>query len=149
MQARGIVEVSSRLWQLLELSTELESLMNVALWMVQGLLAVLLLMAGVAKLTQPREKMLARAAWVEDFTDGPLKTIGGLEVLAAIGLILPGVTGIAPVLVPIAASGIILLLIGAVVVHTRRSEISNIAANLVIIAMAAFVAWERLGDYAL
>ena len=123
--------------------------MNVALWIVQGLLAVLLLMAGVGKLTQPREKILARMAWVEDFTDGPLKTIGALEVLAALGLILPGVTGIAPVLVPLAATGTILIQIGAVVVHTRRSEIPNIAANLVLIAMAAFVAWGRLGDYTL
>ena len=123
--------------------------MSVVLWVVQGLLAGLMLMVGIAKLTQPREKMLERMAFVEDFTDGPIRTIGALEVLAAIGLILPGITGIAPILVPLAAVGIALIQVGAVVVHVRRSETQQLGMNLALVAMAAFIAWGRFGDYPL
>ena len=123
--------------------------MNVALWIVQGFLAVVMLMAGFAKLTKPKEELQERMAYVEDFTSGPLKTIGGLEVLAATGLILPGITGIAPILVPLAAIGIAMIQAGAVFVHARRSETQQLIGNVVFIAMAAFVAWGRLGDYPL
>ncbi len=123
--------------------------MDIALWIVQGLLAAFMLMAGVAKLTKPREELLDRMAFVEDFTDGPIKTIGALEALAAIGLILPGVTGIAPVLVPFAAIGIALIQTGAVIVHTRRSEAQQLVMNFVFIAAAVFIAWGRLTDYPL
>ena len=123
--------------------------MDIALWIVQGLLAAFMLMAGVAKLTKPREELLDRMAFVEDFTDGPIKTIGALEAFAAIGLILPGVTGIAPVLVPFAAIGIALIQAGAVVVHVRRSETQQLVMNVVFIAVAVFIAWGRLADYPL
>jgi hypothetical protein len=88
-------------------------------------------------------------AFIEDFTDGPIKAIGALEVLAAVGLILPGITGIAPGLVPLAATGIALVQTGAVIVHARRSETKPLIMNLVIIAMAVFIAWGRIGDYPL
>lgn len=123
--------------------------MNIALWVVQGILALVFLMAGVMKMTQPKDKIGEKMAWVDDFSQSQLKTIGALEILAAIGLIIPGITGIAPVLVPLAALGIALTMIGAIVVHARRSETSDIAKNVVFIAMAAFVAWGRFGDYPL
>lgn len=123
--------------------------MNVALWVAQGVLAAAFLLAGAMKLTRPREKLLENMAWVEDFTEGPLKTIGALEILAGVGLIVPGLTGIAPVLVPLAAVGIILIQAGAAVVHARRSETKQIVENLVFIAVAAFIAWGRFGDYPL
>jgi hypothetical protein len=88
-------------------------------------------------------------AFMEDFTDGPIKAIGALEVLAAVGLILPGITGIAPVLVPLAGIGIALIQTGAVIVHSRRSETKRLIMNLVFIAMAVFIAWGRMGDYPL
>jgi hypothetical protein len=62
-----------------------------------------MLMAGFMKLANPREELINKMTFMEDFTDGPIKAIGALEVLAAVGLILPGITGIAPVLVPLAA----------------------------------------------
>jgi hypothetical protein len=88
-------------------------------------------------------------SFMEDFTDGPIKAVGVLEVLAAVGLILPGITGIAPGLVPLAAIGIALIQTGAVIVHSRRSEAKQLIMNLVIIAMAVFIAWGRMGDYPL
>ncbi|MGH3802780.1 MAG: DoxX family protein [Pseudonocardiaceae bacterium] len=123
--------------------------MNVTLWIAQGLLAAVALGGGLAKLAQPRAKLLARMAFVEDFSDGAIKTIGALEVLAAIGLILPGITKIAPVLVPLAAVGLILLHIGAIITHVRRKEAQIIPVNIILIALAAFVAWGRFGPYAL
>ena len=121
--------------------------MDIALWVVQALLAAFMLFAGVLKIAKPREELLERMTFMEDFSDGPIKIIGVLEVLAAIGLILPGITGIAPILVPLAAIGVVLIQAGAVIVHLRRSE--PIVMNVVFIAMAAFVAWGRFGDYPL
>lgn len=122
--------------------------MSVALWVAQGILAAAMLMAGMMKLAKPREELMDRMAFMEDFTDGPIKVIGALEVLGALGLILPAVTGIAPVLVPLAAVGIALIQSGAVVVHLRRSEYQW-AMNLVFIGIALFIAWGRFGDHAL
>jgi hypothetical protein len=78
--------------------------MNVALWIITGLLAVAFLASGAMKLAQPKEKLAAFGmGWVEDFSAGTVKAIGTLEVLAAVGLILPAALDIAPVLVPLAA----------------------------------------------
>jgi len=121
--------------------------MNIALWIVAGLLAVAFVGAGVTKLTQPKKKLAERMAWVEDFSPGTVKLIGGLEVLAGIGLILPALTGIAPVLVPLAATGLAVIMALAVITHVRRHEPQVIVFNLVLLALAVFVAWGRFGPY--
>ena len=64
--------------------------MDTGLWVVQGILAVMFLMVGMAMLTKPKEELADRMDWVEDFSEGAIKFIGGIEILAAIGLILPG-----------------------------------------------------------
>ncbi len=123
--------------------------MNVVLWIVAGLLAVAFLAAGLMKLAQPKKKLAESGmGWTEDFSDGAVKGIGALEVLGAVGLILPAALGIVPVLVPIAATGLALLMLGAAVTHARRKESPNIVANIVLLALAAFVAWGRFGPYA-
>jgi hypothetical protein len=86
--------------------------------------------------------------WAEDFSPTMVKVIGALEILAAIGLILPALLDIAPVLVPLAALGLVLMMIGAAVVHARRKEYSAMAPSLVLLALAAFVAWGRFGPHA-
>lgn len=121
--------------------------MNIALWVVAIVLALVFLAAGLSKLVQSKEKLAPRMAWVEDFETGPIKTIGALEVLGAIGLVVPGVTGIAPILVPLAATGLALLMIGAIVVHARRGEKQAIPVNVVLLLLAVFVAWGRFGPY--
>ena len=73
--------------------------------------------------------------------------IGLLEVLGAIGIVLPGVVGVATVLVPIAAVGLVLLQVGAAVVNVRYEEANRLPINVVLIALAAFVAWGRFGSY--
>jgi DoxX-like family len=121
--------------------------LNLALWIAAGLLAAVLLVSS-AKLFVPKEKMAGMGAatrWVEDFSPGALKAIGALEVLAAVGLILPAVLDIAPVLVPLAATGVVLLFVGAVIMRLRRGEKVTIVPDLVYLALAGFVAWGRFG----
>ena len=115
--------------------------MNVVLWIVQVLLAILFLMAGIMKVTQPREKLAEKMAFVEDFSDRTVRTIGILEIMAAVGLVLPVLTGILPMLTPLAAMGLVLTMIGAVVTHVRRAEYKQVVVNLILMAMAAFVAY--------
>ena len=123
--------------------------MNIVLWIVAGVLAAVFLGSGLSKLVQPRKKIVdSGMGWAEDFSDGAVKGIGALEVLGAAGLILPAALDIVPVLVPIAATGLALLMLGAAVTHARRKESTNIVVNIVLLALAAFVAWGRFGPYA-
>lgn len=123
--------------------------MNIVLWVVAGMLALAFFASGIMKLVQPKEKLAAAGMdWSEDFSAGTIKAIGALEVLAAIGLILPAVLRIAPVLVPLAAVGLVLIMIGAAITHGRRGESQMIVVNVVLLALAAFVAWGRFGPEA-
>jgi uncharacterized membrane protein YphA (DoxX/SURF4 family) len=120
--------------------------MNLTLSIIAGLLAAVFLAAGVMKLTQPKEKLAASGmGWTEDFSPAAVKAIGTLEVLAAIGLILPALLDIVPVLVPLAAVGLLLLMIGAIIIHARRKESKMIVVNLVLLALAAVVVVGRFG----
>ena len=120
--------------------------MNVVLWIIASLLAVAFLFAGLMKSLQPKAKLVeAGMPWVESFSPGMVKVIGGLEVAAAVGLILPAVLDIAPILVPLAATGLVLMMIGAAITHYRRDEAKAIPINLVLLVLAAIVAWGRFG----
>ena len=121
--------------------------MNLALWIVTGLLAAVLLVS-TSKIFVPREKIASvghAAEWVLDFSPGALRAIGALEILAAAGLILPAVLDIAPGLVPVTATCVALLFTGAVIMRLRRGERATIVPDLVYLALAAFVAWGRFG----
>ena len=125
--------------------------MNLALWIADGLLAAAYLFAGGGKLIISKEKMATMstsARWVEDFSAGAVKAIGALEVLAAVGLVLPAALDIAPVLVPLAALGLVILRVGAVITRIRRHEAKFMVADLVYLALAGFVAWGRFGPEA-
>jgi uncharacterized membrane protein len=117
--------------------------MGIALWEDQALLAVAFLGAGAIKLSQPKEKLANNMAWVEDFSQGTVRLIGTLEVLGAIGLVVPALTGIFPWLTPLAALGLAVLMIGAALTHLRRTEYGNIAVNVVLLILAAFVVYGR------
>jgi hypothetical protein len=109
------------------------------------------LFSGGAKLIVTKGKMASMstsAGWVEDFSAGSVKAIGALEVLAAAGLILPAAFDIAPVLVPVAALGLVTIMVGAVITRIRRHEFKVMVADLVYLALAAFVAWGRFGPEA-
>jgi uncharacterized membrane protein YphA (DoxX/SURF4 family) len=120
--------------------------MNITLWIIAGLLAAVFLASGAMKLAQPKEKLVASGMGaLEDFSAGAVKAIGALEILAAVGLILPAALGIAPILVPLAAVGLVLLMVGAIIMQLRRHEAQAIMVNLVVIALAVLVAWGRFG----
>lgn len=122
--------------------------MNVALWIVAGLLAVAYLAGGAGKVIVPKQKIAAfgpSAHWVGDFSAAAVKTIGALEILGAIGLILPALLDIAPILVPIAAVGLVMIMVGAAITRIRRHEYKYLAADLTYLVLAGFVAWGRFG----
>ena len=121
--------------------------MNVTLWIVQAVLAAAFGLAGVMKLTQPREKLVKNLPWVEDVSDGTLRLIGGSELAAALGLILPAATGIATWLTPLAACGLAVIMVLAAITHARRKEPSGIIVNAVLLILAVLVAWGRFGPY--
>jgi hypothetical protein len=112
--------------------------MNVTYWILQGLLAAVMAMAGLMKATQGKAKLSGdpKMAWVEDFSDGAVRGIGGLEVAGAAGLILPWALDIAPVLTPVAAVGVAVLMAGAAITHLRRGETAAIVPTLVLGAIA-------------
>lgn len=110
--------------------------MLVAFWIVSGLVALAFLAAGTMKLARPKEALVASGlAWTEDFAEPTVKVIGAAEVLGAIGIVLPALTGIAPILSPISASALALVMVGAIVVHIRRTE--NPTVNVVLLLLAA------------
>jgi uncharacterized membrane protein YphA (DoxX/SURF4 family) len=121
--------------------------MNIFLWVLQGLLALAFLGAGTMKLITPKDKLRERMAYVEDFSEPTVKFIGALEVLGALGLILPAATGIAPILTPLAATGLAIVMVLAAIVHIRRKEASKTPINLVLFLIAAVIAWGRFGPY--
>ena len=119
--------------------------MNIALWIVQILLAIVFLAAGVNKLMQPKEKLETQlGAWVDGVEEGHLKLIGTLEVLGALGLILPGLLGIMPILTPLAALGLAATMVGALITHGRHQEYPNMVVNLILMGLALFVAYGRV-----
>ncbi|MQA93937.1 MAG: DoxX family protein [Streptosporangiales bacterium] len=123
--------------------------MNIVLWILAGLLALAFLGSGLMKIIQSKEKLAASGqGWTEDFSAGAIKGIAVAEILAAFGLILPAVTGIATVLTPLAALGLVVVMAGAAIVHGRRKETQGVVVTLLLLVLAAVVAWGRFGPYA-
>ena len=121
--------------------------MNLALWIAAGLLAVVALGGGISKTFVPKEKLAAAPGgdWTADVGVGFVKTLGGLELLAAVGLIVPAVLDIAPVLVPVTAVCWVLLMIGAMIAHARLGGYRFVVLNLTYLALAVFIAVGRFG----
>jgi uncharacterized membrane protein YphA (DoxX/SURF4 family) len=117
------------------------------LWVIQVILAIAFLATGVNKLARPRLALAGQMAYVEDFSDSQIKGIGALEVLAAIGLVVPPLIHFATFLTPLAAVGLILLMGGAAATHARRREPQMVAVNGVLLVLAAVVAVGRFGPY--
>ncbi|MDX6238595.1 MAG: hypothetical protein QOG10_3410 [Kribbellaceae bacterium] len=121
--------------------------MNIVLWIIAGLLAAMFLAAGANKLIQSKTKLGESAGmqWTEDFSQPTLKLIGTAEVLGALGLILAGAFDIVPVLVPLAATGLAIIMVGAIITHARRKENQPIVINTILLILALVVAVFRFG----
>jgi uncharacterized membrane protein YphA (DoxX/SURF4 family) len=123
----------------------IQTTMDTALWVVQILLALTFLFSGGMKLFQPLDELQKMMKWVATMKPPILvRIIGSLEILGAGGLVLPALTGIFPILTPIAAVGLVLTMVGAMTLHLRRKDAAgHIIANFVLLVLAAFIAYGR------
>ena len=118
--------------------------MNIVLWIIQILLAFVFIYHGWMMLSlPPQARQGGQMDYIEAIPSGLRRFTAVAESLAGVGLILPWLTGILPWLTPRAAAGLVLVMIGAVIFHIPRKEYPNIVFNLVLLALAAFVAYER------
>lgn len=117
--------------------------LRVGLWVVQGLLAATFLAAGLMKVTAPVEELQASMPWVSGSMGQAVRFIGGVEVLGALGLILPAATRIKPSLTPLAAIGLTTVMVLASFTHLLRGEVQMLPVTAVLGGLAAFVAWGR------
>ncbi len=117
--------------------------MNIALWIVQGLLALAFLLAGSMKAFASLNTVRKNMSWANDVGVPFVRFIGVAELLAAIGLILPAITGIQSWLTIAAAFGLVVVMVSASVFHASRREYQNIGMNVVLLLLAAFVVLGR------
>jgi putative oxidoreductase len=117
--------------------------LNVGLWIAQGLLAAAFFMAGSGKATQPIADLAVNMAWVTALPEAMVRFIGTVEVLGAIGLLLPALTRFKTWLTPLAAAGLTTIMALAIPFHLARSEPQGVVVNLVLGSVAAFIAWGR------
>jgi uncharacterized membrane protein YphA (DoxX/SURF4 family) len=117
--------------------------MNLVLWILQALLALLFLAAGIPKMTLPIPQLARRVEWAGQIPPWLVRFIGVSEVLGAIGLILPALTGIAPWLTIAAAVGLILAMLSASVFHTYRAEFARLTPSVVLLLLTLVIAYGR------
>ncbi|MEV0270482.1 DoxX family protein [Hamadaea sp. NPDC050747] len=115
--------------------------MDVAYWILAGLLALFYAYAGGKKIAQSPDQLRPMMGWVDQVPLPLVRTIGTLEVLGAIGLILPKLTGILPGLAIAAAIGLALIQVGGIALHLSRGEARLIGLNIVLLVLAAVTAW--------
>lgn len=116
--------------------------LNIALWIVQVMLAGMFAMAGIMKISTPIEELATTLKWASDL---PLlvRFIGASELAAALGLVLPALLRIKPILTPVAATGLIVIMMLAAVFHITRAEYPAIGFNALLGALAFFITWGR------
>lgn len=117
--------------------------MHTVLWIAQGLLAAMFLMGGMMKLFQPIEKIAQSGPWAARKPASLVRMIGAAEVSGALGLILPMLLGVLPILTPIAACALGLIMILAAMEHAKFKEHKVIPVNLVLLALCVLVAVGR------
>ncbi|GIG70627.1 DoxX family protein [Phytomonospora endophytica] len=115
--------------------------MKIAYWIVAGLLAAFYLFAGAQKLVSSKEKLRPMMGWIDTVPMWAVRLIGVIEVAGAVGLILPPLTGIAPVLALVAAIGFVVLQILAGALHLSRREVKETGLNAGLIVLAGIAAW--------
>ncbi|MEU0495154.1 DoxX family protein [Mycobacterium sp. NPDC006124] len=122
--------------------------MNVVLWILAGILALAMLGAGSLKLITPKAELPDKGMELGELPAWAIKGIGALEVLGGIGLVIPALVNVAPVLVAWAATGVAVMMAGAVVFHLRRKEVTGALPAVGLLVVAVVVAWGRFGAWA-
>lgn len=124
--------------------------MPTVLWIASGVLAAMMLIAGLTKSLRTKENLYESGlAYVEDLPARFVRVLGVAEVLGALGLVLPDIAGAAPVLVPVAALCVGVTMAAAVVVQARRGERDKVLMPLGLLALSVFVPWARFGSWPL
>lgn len=116
--------------------------MNRFLWILQFVMGIYFISIGVMHFIVP-PGLPAAMSWMYDLSTGLHWFTGTLEILGGLGLILPGLTGIRPKLTPLAAGGLTLVMVGAMVYHVQRGEATNIVLNLILAALLVTIAYGR------
>lgn len=119
--------------------------MNTAIWIMQGLLGAFFLIPAFTKLFLSPEKLAEKGIIEAGANPLPSRMIGLLELLGAVGIVIPWLTGIVPVLTPLAAVGLCLIMIGAAAVHIRKKDYKMVPMLVVIFLLSTTVAVYRLG----
>lgn len=117
--------------------------LHIGLWVAQVLLGLAFIMAGQMKLFTGMDELAKTIPWAPE-VGGLTRFIGLSELLGGLGLILPAATRIKPILTPVAALGLLLVMVLAMGFHVMRGEFSALPINLVLGGIAAFIAWGRL-----
>ena len=121
--------------------------MTFAYWIVAGMLAAFYLYSGGLKVTRSKDQLRPMMQWVDGMPLPMIRTIGALELLGAIGLILPPLFGIAPMLATLAAMGLALIQFGAITLHLLRQEADQIWLNIVLLTLAIVTIWLATSLY--
>lgn len=114
--------------------------MTLALWIVQILLALAFALSGFGKVALPVEKLRERWNWTKHVAPPVIRLIGSLEIIGALGLIIPKATGYLPWLTPVAAVGLVLTMMGAILTHVRLHEAKAVGVPAVLMLLALFIA---------
>ena len=116
--------------------------MGIAVWILQFLLAIAFCAAGLMKMLRPKDELRERMAWVEGVTPRGVKLIGLVELLGGLGLVLPALTGIAPILTLLAAIGLALVMVAAIIVHRRIGDpLAQVAPALLLLVLLLLCIW--------
>lgn len=119
--------------------------MDVIIWIASGFLALAYIAAGTIKTFRPKER-LTNLPWTQEYSAATVKFIGVAELLGGIGVILPWLTGTAPILTPIAAVGLVIIQVLAGIHHIRHHEAKSLPINIVLLLISAFVAATRFAS---
>ena len=119
--------------------------MSPFLWILQIVLALMFLGIGGQRLTRPA-RQLRKLPWTDGYPQAAIRALGGVELLAGLALLLPGLLGRAPLLTPLAACGLVILMALAVLMHLRRGQRQAAVLPAILLVMAAIVAAGRLNQ---
>jgi len=117
--------------------------METLLWILQSHIALMFIAGGLVKLLIPREKMIPKQPYVKNYTSTQIKLIGLAEILGAIGLIVPAATGILPVLTPLAAVGLCVIMLLATRLHLQEKEMMKVAIIFMMLCVTGCIAYAR------
>ncbi|WP_276369678.1 DoxX family protein [Chryseolinea sp. H1M3-3] len=120
--------------------------MNTILWIAQSLLAAMFTSGGLLKIFVPKEKMIAKQPFVQDYSSIQIRLIGLAEILGAIGIIVPFATGIMPILTPIAAMGLCTIMILAIRIHVQTKETAKVVIIVAMVIITSFIAYARFNS---